>query len=188
MDKLPSWSVCFAPVVQSPPSPTTCLPNKTPTPATTMVKSSSLSLFRTTKWAYYAVAFIICHGTILLHQQHHSLPIVPPLRVPRVGLPVPVLAQGPTSPTAPSSIWMSRGGTPNSSALLDSRSCLSQKHSSSLSIIHCGIGSYCSSGSQKTLYPPGRSSLKTLLGVPSSVADLNLFEEEIVGRGKWGGM
>ena len=56
------------------------------------------------------------------------------------------------SPT--SSIWTSLGRMPNSSTLLDARSCPSQKYYSSSPIICCGIGSYHSSGSLKTQYPP----------------------------------
>ena len=90
------------------------------------------------------------------------------------------------SPT--SSIWTSSNGMPNSSALLDSRSCPSQKHSSYLPIIHCGIGSYRSLGSLKTLYPPWQKwSGGLLLRVLSAAADLNLFKEEISWKGEAGG-
>ena len=58
------------------------------------------------------------------------------------------------SPT--SSIWMSLGRTPNSSASPDARSCLLQKHFSSSTIIHRSIGIYHGSGSLKTRYPPQR--------------------------------
>ena len=53
-----------------------------------------------------------------------------------------------SSPT--SYIWMSLGGTPNSRASLDARSCPRQKHFSSSTIIHRGIGIYHSLGSLKT--------------------------------------
>ena len=82
-------------------TPTTHPPNKIPTPATTMVKLSLLSLFRTTKW----------WPTIprLYHlPQHHplvpawcnSLRLLPPLREPRATLLAPALSPAPTSPAA----------------------------------------------------------------------------------------
>ena len=82
--------------VQSPSCPTTCQPNRTPTPTTTMVK---LSLFRIMKqptpWhhppQYYPLALA----------WSHSLLTAPPLRVPRVGFLAPVSAQAPMSPAAP---------------------------------------------------------------------------------------
>ena len=90
--------VClFCAVVWSPPSPTTCPPNRTPTPATTMAK---LSLFRTMKQPTLRLHLLLWHYP-LVPAQFHSLLMAPPLRAPRVDLPAPVLAQAPTSPTAP---------------------------------------------------------------------------------------
>ena len=79
-------------------NPTTCLPNRTPTPTTTMVKSSLPSLFRmTTRWPTMPRHHLLwCHPLALA--QHHSLSTAPSLRVPRVGLPAPVSAQGPHHP------------------------------------------------------------------------------------------
>ena len=140
-------------------TPTTCPPNKTPTPATTIVK---LSLFRPIIKQFTPQ----CHHPPWHHPLvlvwHHFLPTVPPLRVPRVALPVPALLPAPTScacPPPPSGYLQVGHLTPV--PLPDSRSCPSQKCSSSLSIIYCGIGSYCSSGSWKTLYLPCQKWSKT---------------------------
>ena len=184
MDELPSWSVCSV-LHGTKSTPTTCPPNKTPTPATTMVKSS---LFRP-----MTKQFTLWHH----HPPWHHL-LAPGGTNLFLGASIKGTKGG------PSSAWLYRwppchplahllhldilGGMPNSSALPDSRSCPSQKRFSSSSIIHCGIGSYHSLGSLKTLYPPWQKwSLRLPLRVPSMVADLNLFKEEISWKGEVGG-
>ena len=79
-------------------TPTTCLPNKTPTTSKTLVKSS---LFRP-----MTKRFIPWHHHPPQHHplapaRCHSLPMAPPLRVPRVGLPAPALSPAPMSPACP---------------------------------------------------------------------------------------
>ena len=97
-------SVClFCTAVQSLPSPTTCPPNSTPTPATiTIVKSSSLrsNLFRMAKWPTMPQCHLLLWHNPLVLVWCHSLLKAPLLRAPRVGLPALVLAQAPTSPAA----------------------------------------------------------------------------------------
>ena len=87
-----------------------------------------------------------------------------------------------------SSIWMSLGRMPYFSASLDSRSCPSQKHSSSSSVICCGIGSYHSSGSQKTLYPSRWKWSLDLCLVFQAWQWISIsLKKRSVGRGKRGG-
>ena len=90
-------------------TPTTCPTNKTPAPATTMVK---LSLFRPmtkqfTLWLHHPP----WHHPLAL-VWHHSLQLVLPLRVPRVVLLVLALAPAPTLPTCPpppsGCLWVGR--------------------------------------------------------------------------------
>ena len=134
-------------------TPTTCPPNKTPTPTTTMVK---LSLFRPRKAVYAMVHHPPWHHPLAL-ARHHSLHYGTSVKGAKGGPSGTGSITGPHITRLPtSSIWMSSGGMPNSSTLLDSRSCPSQKRSSSSPIIHCSIGSYHSLGSLKTLYPPWR--------------------------------
>ena len=79
------------------------MPNRTPPPATiTMVKSSSPrpSLFRMEKWTTISWHYLSLWHHPLALVWCHSLLWVPLLRVPRVGLPAPELAQAPTSPAA----------------------------------------------------------------------------------------
>ena len=81
-----------------------------------------------------------------------------------------------------SSIWTSQGRTPYSSISLDRRSHQSQKSCFSSAVILSSIGNCHSSGSLKTLNP-AFVVLKLLLGIPSTVAYVNLLEEEIVWKG-----
>ena len=79
------------------------------------------------------------------------------------------------------------GETPNSSALPDSRSCPSQKHFSSSPDIDCSIGSYHSSSSLKTLYPPWQKwSLDFCLGSRAWWQISISLKKRSVGRGKQG--
>ena len=78
-------------------TPTTCPPNKTPSPAT-MVKSSLLR--PTTKQFTPQHHHPLWHHLLALVQRQ-SLPMVPLLRVPRVVLPALALSPAPTSPTCP---------------------------------------------------------------------------------------
>ena len=107
MDNLLSLSVCSA--LRHKSTPTTCLPNKTPTPTTTMVK---LSLFRLmtkqfTSWHHY----LLQHHPLAL-VWCHSLYLVPLLRVPRAVLPVPALSLAPMPPARPpppsGCLWVGR--------------------------------------------------------------------------------
>ena len=123
--------------------------------------------------------------------QRHSLLIVASIKGTKGGPSCTSTGSGPHVTCCPtSSIWMSGGGTPYSSASLDSRSCPSQKHSSFFHLSSCcSIGSYCSLGSQKTLYPPWQKwSLDFHLASQSAwqwISDL--FEEEICWKGEaWG--
>ena len=79
-------------------TPTTCPPNKTPTPTTTMVKSSLLRL--TTK--HFT---LWCHHPLWHHPLapawHHSLPIAPLLRATRAVLPALALLLAPMSHACP---------------------------------------------------------------------------------------
>ena len=79
-------------------TPTTCPPNKTPTPTTTMVKSSLLRLMtkQSTPWHHHP----LWHH-LLAPVQHQSLPTAPPLRAPRAVLLAPALLLAPTSPACP---------------------------------------------------------------------------------------
>ena len=79
-------------------TPTTCPPHRTPTPATTMVMPSLFRMKR--QWLTMLQHYPPWHHPLAL-AQHHSLPMVPPLRVPRVGLPAPALSPAPTSLACP---------------------------------------------------------------------------------------
>ena len=95
----------------------------------------------------------------------------------------PHIARSPTS-----SIWTSSGGTPNSSALLDARSCPRQKCFSSSNVIHCGISSYHSLGSLKTLYPPWRKQSLDFHSESQARRQISIFlKKRSVGRGEQGG-
>ena len=150
MDKLPSWFVYFAPRCKVHLSLSYAHQTVHQTP---QQQGSHQACLGQQSGLYHG--FIICCGCHpLAPAWHHSLLMVPLLRAPRVALPMPVSAQCPTLPTAPPPPSGHPGVGPYSSTLPDSRSCLSQKRSSSSSVTCCGIGSYRSSGSQKTLYPP----------------------------------
>ena len=79
-------------------TPTICPPNKTPTPATTMVKSSLLR--PTVKQSTPRHHHLPWHHLLVL-AWHQSLPMAPPLRAPRVALLAPALLPAPKSPTRP---------------------------------------------------------------------------------------
>ena len=130
----------FCTVVRSPPSPTICPPNKTPNPITTMVKLSSLSLFRMevayTMASSPAMAPFSCTSMVPLSFYGAST------RDAKGRPSCTSTSSGPHDTHCPtSSIWMSGGGTPNSSASLDSRSYPSQKRSSSSSTAESAVTS-----------------------------------------------
>ena len=96
---------------------------------------------------------------------------------------------GPHITRSPTSfIRTSLGGTPNSSASLDARSCLSQKRFSSSSVIHCGIGSYHSLGSLNNLYLPWWKWSLNFHSESQACQRISIsLKKRLVGRGKRGG-
>ena len=86
-------------------------------------------------------------------------------------------------------IWTSLGGMPKSSTSPDSRSCPSQKHFSCSPDIHYGIGSYCSSGSLKTLYPPWWKQSQDFRSESQTQQRISIsLKKRSLGRGEQGGM
>ena len=104
MEELPKLVCLFCTTVRNPPSPTTCPPNRTPSPAATIVKTSLLQpgLPRMVEWPTLPQHHLLPWHLPLALARHYLLPtLAPHPGAIRVGLFAPKLALVPTLPTGP---------------------------------------------------------------------------------------